>query len=140
MIVLDTDVVSATLRPKPEPQVVEWLDRRHKAELFVTAITVVEILSGIEHMRKGARRYELEASFERALQEIFTDRILPLDERAARVAAHIYGVRRNDGIVVGPADTQIAGIAVSRGAAIATRNVRHFPGLSVPVINPWEAA
>jgi hypothetical protein len=90
-------------------------------------------------MPLGKKRDAVEAALERALRELFAGRVLPFDEAATRVAARLYGSRRRDGIAIATADTQIAGIAVSRGASIATRNVRHFPRLSVPVINPWEA-
>jgi predicted nucleic acid-binding protein len=140
MIILDTDVISAAVRPAADESILAWLDRQELAEMHVTSISFFEMLTGVEAMPKGRKRDAVEAALERTVRELFAGRILPFDEAAARVAAQLYGLRRGSGIVVGTPDTQIAGIAVSRGASIATRNVRHFLGLSVPVINPWEAA
>ncbi len=140
MIVLDTDVISEAVKPAVDRNVLIWLNRQNPPSLYITAISLFEMLTGVEAMPRGKRRDAVEAALERAVGELFADRILPFDEAATRVAARLYGARREDGVVIGAPDTQIAGIAVSRGASIATRNVRHFPGLSVPVINPWEAA
>jgi len=140
MIVLDTDVISAAVKPAANEGVRAWLDRQDPKDLHVTSISLFEMLTGIEAMPASRNRDAVEAAVARALSELFAGRVLPFDEAATRVAARLYGVRRRDGIVIGTPDTQIAGIAVSRGASIATRNVRHFPGLSVPVINPWGAA
>jgi predicted nucleic acid-binding protein len=139
MIVLDTDVLSAAIRQVPERTIVDWFDRQPAGSLCITTITLFEIRSGIEQTGDRAKRHSLAAAFELALRELLEGRVLPFDEPAARVAADLFGVRRRGGITIGAADTQIAGIAVSRGHALATRNVRHFPNLPVPVINPWEA-
>jgi predicted nucleic acid-binding protein len=139
MIILDTDVLSAAIRQTPDRQIVDWFDRQPVASLCITTITLFEIRSGIEQTGDRSKRLSLDAAFELALGELLEGRVLPFDEPAARVAADLHGARRRGGITIGAADTQIAGIAVSRGHALATRNVRHFPNLSVPVIDPWQA-
>lgn len=139
MMVLDTDVLSAAIRYVPDRQIVGWFDRQPAASLCITTITLFEIRSGIEQTSDRSRRLGLAAAFELALRELLEGRVLPFDEPAARVAADLYGARRRGGITIGAADTQIAGIAVSRGHALATRNVRHFPNLPIPVVNPWQS-
>ena len=139
MMILDTDVLSAFIRPSANEKVVAWLDEQPRFELCVTSITLFEILSGIAAMDEGRKRAALRASLEDAVRYVFSGRVFAFDEPAAKVASDLYGLRRKGGIVIGPADTQIAGIAVSRGVTLVTRNVRHFPDLSVPVVNPWEA-
>lgn len=139
MMILDTDVLSAFIKPSANERIVTWLDEQPRSELCVTSVTLFEILSGIAAMDEGRKRAALRASLEDAVRHVFAGRVFPFDEPAARVASDLYGLRRKGGIIVGPADTQIAGIAVSRGATLVTRNVRHFPDLSVSVINPWEA-
>lgn len=139
MIVLDTDVVSATMRRGPDPTVDAWLDRQPVGMLWITSITVFEIRFGIELLLEGRRRRALEHAFAGALETEFDGRILPFDRRAAEETARLAARRQRDGRPVGYHDTQIAGIALARQATIATRNMRHFSDLPVPVVNPWEA-
>lgn len=122
----------------PNPQVIAWLDRTGPEELWLSAITVFEIRGGIDAKPKGRRQRALLAAFDRLLRDDFQSRVLSFDLAAALHAAQIDADRERQGRPAGFADTQIAGIAVSRGAAIATRNVRHFDDLSVEIINPWD--
>ena len=139
MIVVDTNVLSAIMRPDREPEVVAWFDRQAENALFLTAITVFEVRSGILRLAEGARRRDLAARLAILFSEIFRDRILPFDTAAAEAAAALEERRRSAGHVVDVHDGFIAGIALSRGAAIATRNTRHFADCGAPVIDPWAA-
>ena len=85
----------------------------------------------------GRRRNTLEAAFADLLSQDLEDRVLPFDVDAAAQAASLAAARHRAGRPVDIRDTQIAGIAQARRATLATRNVRHFEGLSVPVVNPW---
>jgi predicted nucleic acid-binding protein len=123
---------------EPNRQVIAWLDRADAERLWTTAITVFEIKGGIDAKPKGRRRTALLAAFDQLLIRDFQNRVLSFDLPAALHAAQIDADRQRRGHPAGFADTQIAGIAASRGAAIATRNVRHFDDLAVPVINPWD--
>ena len=140
MIILDTNVISALMRAPPDAAVIEWLDRQPAESIWTTAVTVFEIRFGIELLANGRRRETLEALFEQSLAEDFQGRVLPFDGAAAREAAIIAAQRQRDGRPVDLRDTQIAGIAVARRAAVATRNLRHFEGLDVDVIDPWDDA
>lgn len=140
MIVLDTDVFSAVLKSgyPGRDGVIAWLDRQAEHELCITAVTQFEVLSGIEKLAEGRKRRALEGALSQAM-EMFEGRVLPFDRLAAEAAGNLYGARRRGGRTVGMADTQIAGIAISVNASVATRNTRHFSDISVPVINPWES-
>ena len=139
MIVLDTNVLSALMRTKPDAVVVEWLDRQPADSIWVTSITVFEARFGIALLPKGRRRSSLERAFDRVLTEDLSSRVLSLDERAASTAGQLAAERQRVGRVVDLRDTLIAGMAQSRRATIATRNTRHFDGLDVPVVNPWQS-
>jgi predicted nucleic acid-binding protein len=139
VIIVDTNVASEMMAEQPSPQVIAWLDRTDPEELWLSAITVFEIRGGIDAKPKGRRQRALVAAFDRLLKDDFQSRVLSFDLAAALHAAQIDAERERRGCPAGLADTQIAGIAASRGAAIATRNVRHFNDLSVDVINPWDA-
>lgn len=140
MIILDTNVLSALMREAPEPAVVAWLDRQAAESIWITSVTLFEARLGIALLAKGRRRQALEAAFALLLEEELENRILDFDREAANQAAFLAADRQRAGRPVDFRDTQIAGIALARRASIATRNLRHFGDLKVPVLDPWEEA
>ena len=139
MIILDTNVVSALMRNVPEPAVVAWLDGQPAESIWITTVTLFEALFGIATLPAGRRRKELQASFDNLIKEDLESRILDLDGAAAIAAAQLAATRHGRGRPVDSRDTFIAGIALSRKATLATRNVRDFSDLSVPIVDPWHA-
>jgi len=100
---------------------------------------VFEIRFGLEVLASGRRRRSLEDAFSKMLEEDFEGRVVPFDEAAAQSAGRIAAERRRLGRTVEIRHVQIAGIAAARRAAIATRNVRHFEGLGLELIDPCSA-
>ena len=139
MIILDTNVLSALMRTTPEPSVVKWLDRQPAESVWITSITLFEACLGLALLPTGRRQQTLEAAFARLLKEDLENRVLDFDSAAATEAASIAAERQKAGRPVDVRDTQIAGIALARRATLATRNVRHFEDLKVPIANPWVA-
>lgn len=139
MIILDTNVVSALMRGEPAPRVVDWLDRQAAESIWITSVTLFEARLGLALLPKGRKRQALEDAFERFLREDLGNRILDFDRAAATEAAALAAARQKSGRPIDVRDTQIAGIALARRAALATRNAKHFRDLSVPVLDPWEA-
>ena len=139
MIVLDTNVMSALMRTNPEAVVVGWLDRQPADSVWLTSITVFEVRFGLALLPKGRRRNNLERAFDRVLTEDLSSRVVHFDEVAAVTAAQLAAERQRAGRIVDLRDTLIAGIAQARRATIATRNTRHFEGLDVPVVDPWQS-
>jgi hypothetical protein len=117
--------------------VARWMSAQPVERLFTTAITQAEILYGLEVMPPGRRRTSLKALFERMFGTLFAERILAFDSDAAPRFATILARRRQIGRPIAHVDAQIAAIAGSRGAAIATRNVRDFEHCDVDLLNPW---
>ena len=140
MIILDTNILSAVMQEKGDRTIVAWLDRQAWESIWTTAITVFEIRLGLSTLTKGKRRVKLEEAFQQTLKNILEGRILPFDEGAALAAGELAAERRRHGIAVDMRDTQIAGIAIAKRSAIATRNTKDFKDLAVAVINPWEAS
>ena len=138
MIILDTNVLSAMMRAQPDRAVIAWLDGCPPESIWLTSVTVFEVRFGIELLAVGRRRMDLERAFDRALAEDFQGRVLSFDQAAAQEAASLAAHRKRQGRPVDIRDTQIAGIALARRAVLATRNTRHFQGLEVDVIDPWE--
>jgi predicted nucleic acid-binding protein len=139
MILLDTNVLSALMQSAPEAAVIDWLDRQPADSVWLTSVTVFEARFGLALLPKGRRRLRLERAFDRVLDEDLANRIVDFDSAAAAAAAQFAADRQRRGRVVDLRDTLIAGIALIRRAAIATRNARHFEGLDVPVVDPWTA-
>ena len=140
MILLDTNVVSALMKRLAVPLLSGWLDVQLPTDLWTTSISVFEIRFGLTVLPDSRRRRSLEAAFDAVLLEDLAGRVASLDRPAADAAARLGAKRRSEGRPVELRDTMIAGIALARRAAIATRNVRHFADLDVPVIDPWSPA
>ena len=139
MIILDTNVLSALMRTAPDSPVVTWLDRQPAESVWITSITVFEARFGMAVLSAGRRRRALETAFARLLEDDLENRVLDFDVSAATWAASLAAERQRAGRPVDMRDTQIAGIALARHATLATRNVRHFADLKVPVVDPWTA-
>jgi toxin FitB len=137
VIVLDTNVLSETLRRSPSSVVLEWLRRIPLVELFTTTITEGEMLYGLACLPEGARRRALEANVLPLLTENFAGRILPFDSAAAREFADIAAARRRGGRPISEADARIAAITRSRGARLATRDEAGFSDCGLQIVNPW---
>jgi len=139
MILLDTCVISALMRPQDNHPVVAWLDRQSSVSIWTTAVTVLEIRFGLLTMPQGRRRAKFEQAFFGLLQQDLEGRIVAFDLAAAEAAAMLAAERQLKGRPIDVRDTQIAGIALARRAAIATRNAKHFDDLSIPIVDPWAA-
>jgi hypothetical protein len=139
MIVLDTNVLSETLRPRPADSVKQWMAAQAAALLYTTAISQAEILYGVALLPAGRRKLTLQEMAEAIFGQAFLGRVLPFDSAAAISFAQIAAMRRRSGRPISEADAQIAAIAHSRGAAIATRNVGDFENCGIEVISPWES-
>ncbi len=137
MIVLDTNVISELMRGSPQQTVLTWFDAQPTSSLFVTTVTEAEILTGIALLPDGRRRSGLAESADRVFTALFAGRILVFDSDAASIYAEIFVQRHAAGRPISQADCQIAAIARSRGASLATRNVTDFEGIEVELINPW---
>lgn len=138
MILLDTNILSELMRPVPDASVERWLADQPAASVFISAITEAELRYGLAILPIGKRRSGLTAVMQDMLAEDFNGRILPFDSPAAVAFAEIAADRRHAGRPISQADAQIAAIARSRGATIATRNVLDFEECGIRVINPWS--
>ena len=112
-------------------------DQQSSQSIWITTATLLESRLGLALLPVGQRRQALLQASEQLLTLDLEHRILPFDAEAATQAAMLAADRQRSGRPVDIRDTQIAGIAQARRATLATRNVRHFEGLSVTVVNPW---
>jgi predicted nucleic acid-binding protein len=136
VILLDTNVLSALMQREPDPIVVAWLDEQPSESIWTTSITVFEVRMGLELLENGRRRSYLEQEFDRLLAEDLDGRVQLFDRVAA--AGTIAASRQRAGSTVEIRDVQIAGVASARKATLATRNMRHFEGLGIRLVDPWQ--
>ncbi len=139
MILLDTNVLSALMNDKPDPAVIRWLDGLAPDEVWTTVITIFEVRFGLHRLAFGRKRQRLESAFNALIDQDLMGRIVPVDRAAADAAGVLAARREAAGRPVDVRDTLIAGIAIARRAAIATRNTRHFADLNIRMVDPWSA-
>ena len=140
MIVLDTNVVSEMMRPAPDSSVLNWLNTQIAGELWLNSVVVSELLFSIARLPAGARKRQLAETFAAMLEQDFAGRILPFDLEAAVIYAELAAGCEAKGRPVEMADAQIAAICLAQGAKLATRNLKHFGGLGMVLVNPWSVA
>ena len=137
MIILDTNVVSEIMRPKPDERVTRWLDQQPRTSIWTTSVRFLRFALAWRRCRweSGDSHGLLRAVARRGCEQ----RIASYDETAARHAAELAADRRRRGRPVELRDTMIAGIVLASHAKLATRNVKHFDDIASSVVNPWEA-
>ena len=138
MIVLDTNVVSEAMKPEPHPAVRGWLNDQASETLYLSSVTLAELLFGIAAFPAGKRKDMLAQALD-GLMGLFRDRVLPFDIDAARRYAELAVMAKCGGGGFPTPDGYIAAIAVSRGFIVASRDTAPFEAAGVSVINPWEA-
>jgi len=138
MIVLDTNVVSEMLRATPADPVRHWIESQLATDLYTTAICEAEMLYGVALMPAGRRRTALGQAVAAIFAEDFSGRVLAFDSPAAQAFAELATVRRRSGRPISQFDAQIAAIAASHGATVATRDLDDFADCGVKVVSPWE--
>jgi toxin FitB len=139
MIILDTNVLSALMRPAADRNVVVWLDKQPRTSVWTTSVTILEIRFGLQILAAGKRRTFLMETFEKLVLDQIGQRIAPFDAAAAQHAGDLMASRHKKGRPTELRDTMIAGIVLACHATLATRNARHFDDLSVPIIDPWTS-
>ena len=135
MIVADTNVVSELMKVEPSPAVRAWVLAHGHHELRITAITVAEILYGVERLPNGRRKDTLREAAVDVFSR-FTEDVLPFDAAAAAVYPGIVDHRDRQGTPISGYDAQIAAICRANDASLATRNEKDFAGVGVELINP----
>lgn len=137
MIVLDTNVVSEAMKPEPAAAVRDWLDAQAAETLYLSSVTVAELLFGIGALPDGRRKEKLALTLD-GLLGLFEGRILPFDTAAARRYADLAVAARQSGKGFPTPNGYIAAIATAHGFAVATRDASAFKAAGVSIIDPWR--
>lgn len=136
MIILDTNVVSEPMKPDAHGDVQAWLDEQIAETLYLTSISLSELLLGVELLPAGKRKVGLAGALSELLSTLFGARILPFDQQAARMYAGCVSRARATGRPISMAHGQIAAIAAVHGFPVAARDPAPFVAAGVPVVNP----
>ena len=132
---LDTNTVSELTKEKPEPNVVAWVRRNHR-DCFLSAVTIGELVKGLELMSEGKKRRRLTREL-RFLEEDYLDRILAYDELAAVEWGRLYAAAKKQNRILPLEDSLIEATALSHELAVATRNAGDF--FQVLTVDPWAS-
>ena len=133
---LDTNVISELTRDDPDPGVIEFLSI-DTDRFWLSSLVLHEIEFGIRLLPEGRFRTRLETTYQRLFEQ-YEDRILPLNRAAAVSAARFRAARRQMRMSSDLGDALIAGTAKAFDVGVATRNIRDFEFMEIPVINPWK--
>jgi toxin FitB len=138
MIVLDTNVISEAMKPDANPALRTWLNEQVAETLYLTSVTLAEILFGIAVLPAGRRRNTLTRALD-GLLDLFGDRVLPFDTDAARHYTGLAVTARNAGRGFPTPDGYIAAIAASRGFIVASRDTSPYEAGGIQVVDPWQS-
>ena len=137
---IDTNVISETLGPRPAPRVGDWIGGQMANDLFLSSISLGELVRGARRIKDGAKRERFEHWINGDLAAQFRGRILPFDRRAAVIWGEIMGDGDRTGRPRPMADAQIAAVAQRHDLTLVTRNTGDFAGMGVALFNPWASA
>jgi toxin FitB len=137
MILLDTNVVSDPMRQRPNRQVQNWLDDQAIETVYLSTISLAELLLGIESLPTGGRRRALAVALGEQIASLFEDRTTPFDVTAAEAYAKVVTHAHRRGYAISVTDGQIAAVAASHNLKVASRDETPFQAAGLEVINPW---
>lgn len=136
---VDTNVLSETLKPRPNPRVTTWFAEQNPEDLFLSSISLGELVRGAYRMKEKSKRERLARWVEDDLIAQFQGRILPFDQDAAVFWGKIMGDSDKAGRPKSMADVQIAAVARRYGLTLVTRSTKDFQDMGVMLVNPWTS-
>jgi predicted nucleic acid-binding protein len=137
MIILDSNIISELIAANPDQSVSRWFKFLPRQDVYTTAITEAKMRYGAAQLDAGQRKANLESLLKQIFTVRFADRVLPFNSAAAAVFGDVVVRRERMGLRIDYPDLQIAAIALSHGATVATRNISDYEACGVELINPW---
>ena len=135
---LDTNIISELVKPRPEANVTDWIEGTDESLLYLSVLTLGEIRRGIAVLAQSRRRATLEAWLEKDLRARFEGRILAIDHEVADRWGLLTAAARDSGTVLSVIDGLLAATALEHNLTLVTRDTRQIPSIGVAVFNPWE--
>ncbi|WP_045048668.1 type II toxin-antitoxin system VapC family toxin [Rouxiella chamberiensis] len=138
MIVLDTSVIAELVRPKPHKPLLEWLDAQDAQQLFLTALSVAELFTGIEALAEGPQKNQISTLLLETLNQDFAGRLLAFDAHSALIYARLFAENQHAPAPLNQTDLQNVAICQQHQARLATQDLARFASTGLSLINPWE--
>jgi predicted nucleic acid-binding protein len=135
---LDTNCVSELVRPRPEPRVLRWMEAVDEDLLYLSVMTFGEIRKGVAGLPQGRRRTQLEVWLEVELKARFAGKIVPVDDAVADRWGMLAAETKRRGKTLSVVDALLAATALHHNLTLVSRNLKHFEGFHLLVLNPWE--
>jgi predicted nucleic acid-binding protein len=135
---LDTNIISELVKPRPEPSVTAWIEGTDESLLYLSVLTLGEIRRGIAALPQSRRRAALEAWLDKDLRARFEGRILVIDYEVADRWGLLSAAARNSGIALPVIDGLLAATALDHNLTLVTRDTGQIPTTGVTVFNPWQ--
>jgi toxin FitB len=133
---LDTNVVSEWVKPRPNPGLIAWMESTDEDRIFISVVSLAELRYGVDRMAAGRRRARFEQWLQHELPLRFESRILPVDANVAEAWGRTVSRSEAAGRTMGVMDAFLAATAETHELTLVTRNVSDFPLLKA-VLNPW---
>jgi predicted nucleic acid-binding protein len=124
-------------RPKPDPNVFEWLNKVDESRIFISVASLAEIEQGIASMEPGRRRNELDHWFREGMIKRFEDRVIHIGPTVALAWGRLVAEAKRRGFGLSLMDAALAATALTHSLCLVTRNVKDFQRLDLPIKNPW---
>ena len=134
---LDTCVISELVKPRPDENVVRWIDSVDERRLFLSVLTLGELEKGITKLQASQRKDDLREWLQHDLTARFEGRILPVDFAVAVAWGTLQSEAERSGKKLPVIDSLLAATAEIHQLTIATRNVADFERCSDAIFNPW---
>ena len=134
---LDTNVISEPMKPRPNSGVLAWLAKADEDRVFISVVTITELRYGVERLSTGSRRERLDAWLRNDLRLRFKERILPVDIEVADACGRLVARREFLGRPIEARDAFIAATAEVHGLTLVTRNAPDFQPAVGAIVSPW---
>jgi predicted nucleic acid-binding protein len=135
---LDTCVLSESVKKKPNAGVLAWLEAADESTLYLSVVTFGELQKGISKLPDSRRRKTLQKWVDENLTERFADRTLDIDRQVASRWGELTGNAEKAGKKIPVLDGLLAATALEAGLTVVTENVEHFRRTECSILNPWE--
>jgi len=137
---LDTNVVSEWVRPRPDHNVISWLAGVDEDRVYISVISLAEIRRGVELLPAGRRRERLASWLAEELPVRFEERILDIDAQVAATWGVVMARGQKSGMTLGSMEAFVAATAETHDLTLATRNIKDFQRLGISLLDPWQPA
>ena len=134
---LHTNILAELVKPNGNPAVHAALAKIPTPNVFLSVLTLGEIVKGIALLTPGSKKERL-TKWLAGIENDYGERVLPLDTETARIWGELTARAQKKGVIIPPTDGLLAASALRHGLHVMTRNTKHFEASGALVVNPWR--